>query len=125
LVENQIKAVARKAPNQTIRDSIDKARAYPNHARLSAVDFSGPVGVQTRRPLRTNRNISAKRAVELTFSFNKAQWASAAHTVVAADWIVEFHDHDSGREVIAVDRSSRIGLLFIRTFEMKKVRPTW
>ena len=42
----------------------------------------------------TKDEFLSKAAVELTFSFNKAQWANAAHTVVAADWIVEFQDHD-------------------------------
>jgi hypothetical protein len=61
--------------------------------------------------------------VELTFSFNKAQWANAAHIVVASDCIVEFHNHDSGREVIAVDPSTRIGLSIHPYFRDKTSPP--
>ena len=34
--------------------------------------------------MRTKDEFLNKAAVELTFSFNKAQWANAAHTVAAA-----------------------------------------
>lgn len=43
-------------------------------------------------------------------SLQQEQWAKVAHTLVAADWIVDFQDHDSGPEVIAFDPSTRIGL---------------
>jgi hypothetical protein len=76
----------------------------------SAIDFHPRFALQTRRPMDTKDEFLSKAAVEQAFSFNKSQWANAAHTVVAAGWIVEFQDHDSGLEVIAVDPSSRIGL---------------
>jgi hypothetical protein len=72
--------------------------------------------------MHTKDEFLSKAAVELTFSLNKAPWANAAHTVVAADWIVEFDDDPTGRQVIAFDPSTRIGLLFDPTSEMKKAR---
>ena len=89
-------------------------RAYSVRAAVSQkprpIDFPTRFTVQTHRQMDTKDEFLSKAAVELTFSFNKSQWAKAAYTVVAADWIVEFHDHDNGREVIAVDPSTKIGL---------------
>jgi hypothetical protein len=43
--------------------------------------------------------------------------------VVAADWIVEFNDEPSGRQVIAFDPSSRIGLSIQPYFRDEKSPP--
>jgi hypothetical protein len=65
----------------------------------------------------------SKAAVELRFSFNKARWANAAHTVVAADWIVEFNDDPGGRQVIALDPSTKVGLSIRPYFRDEKSPP--
>jgi hypothetical protein len=73
--------------------------------------------------MHTKDGLLSKAAVELTFSFNKAQWANAAHTVVAADWIVEFNDEPRGRQVIAFDPAARIGLSIRPYFRDEKSPP--